>query len=95
MKWTKRHSENAVAAKARRHMADPEATPPPEPRRYVPRPRGRAKWRLQLRDLEHGDSLTLTLHRLPWPARYVDTAGRAYSAADLGRMVARLLTAAP
>jgi len=90
MTWTKRHSQNAVAARRRRRLAAP--APPAEPARRVFRPRGRAKWRLQVRDLEHGDSFTLTLHRLPWPARYVATQGGEYSAAQLGRVIARLLT---
>ncbi len=91
MSWTKRHSQNAVAAKARRrlHPAEPQPERAVAPRR--PHPRGRAKWRLHLRDLDHGDSLTLTLHRLPWPARYVDTAGQPHSAASVGRAVATLL----
>ena len=41
----------------------------------------KAKWRLQLRDLEHGDSLTLRLYKLPWPARYAGGDGTEYSAA--------------
>jgi hypothetical protein len=73
MSWTKQHSQNAVAAKARRRMSPPPSAP--EPRRYVPRPRPKAKWRLQLRDLEHGHSLTVHLYRTPWPGRWVHDAG--------------------
>lgn len=57
--------------------------------------RGKAKWRLQLRDLEHGDSLTLTLHRLPWPGRYVDSDHREHSAAGLARFLRQLFLHAP
>lgn len=92
MSWTKRHSQNAIAAKARRRIEMAQRPPKSYRRRvYTRRPRGRAKWRLQLRDLEHGDSLTLTLHRLPWPARYVDTDGHPHSAASLGRALTAVL----
>ena len=94
MMWSQKHSQNAVAAKARRRMTPAEPQPEPAAAPRLPHPRGRAKWRLHLRDLEHGDSLTLTLHRLPWPARYVDTAGQPHSAASVGRAIATLLRAA-
>ncbi len=90
MNWTKRHSQNAVAAKSRRRVERAKREPEIEGIR-LQRTRRRAKWRLQLRDLEHGDSLTLTLHRLPWPARYVDAAGHPHSAASLGRALTAML----
>jgi hypothetical protein len=73
MKWTKQHSVNAVAAKARRRIAPGPALT--VPRRYVPHPKPRAKWRLQLRDEEHGHSITVRLYRTPWPGRWHHTAG--------------------
>ena len=91
MNWTKAHSQNAVVAKARKRI-ERATNPPPETRRRLPHPRGRAKWRIQIRDLEHGDSITLTLHRLPWPARYVDMEGQQFSAAKLGKAIRVLLT---
>lgn len=54
--------------------------------------RSKAKWRLQIRDIEHGDSLTLLLYRLPWPARFIGSDGKEYSAARLGRFLSTLLT---
>jgi hypothetical protein len=90
MKWTQRHSQNAVAAKARKRMQEP--TFESERRLRMPRIRTKAKWRIQIRDEEHGDSLTLTLYRLPWPARYVDGDNQEHSARSLGRGIATLLT---
>ena len=55
-------------------------------------PRGRAKWRVQVRDLEHGETLTLNLYRLPWPARYVAAQGGEYSARQIARAIGALLT---
>ena len=62
-----------------------------ERRRRIPHPRAKAKWRIQIRDEEHGDSLTLTLYRMPWPARYVDNENQEHSARGLGRGIAALL----
>lgn len=89
MKWTQEHSQNAVAAKARRRLAVPDIKV--ERGGKVFKPRVRAKWRVQIRDLERGDSLTLRLYRLPWPARYVGCDGRDYSAAAVGKAVAVIL----
>ena len=90
MIWTKRHSQNAVAAKARKRMAqrDPEKPPPVKVRVR----RLKAKWTLSVRDEEHGDSFTLKLYRLPWKGRYVGSDHREHSANQLGRMVSVLLT---
>lgn len=87
---TKRHSRNSIIAKARLRRARVPAVAPLPSR--CPAPPRRAKWRIQIIDLEHGDSLTLTLHRLPWRARYIDSQGAEYSAAQIGRAVAALLT---
>jgi hypothetical protein len=62
-----------------------------ERRLRIPHPRTKAKWRIQIRDEERGDSLTLTLYRLPWPARYVDSENQEHSARSLGRGIAALL----
>lgn len=91
MKWTKAHSQNAVAAKARRRLTMAEAEPEASSRKSY-QPRSAAKWRIQVRDLERGDSLTLTLHCLPWPARFVAAQGGEYSAAQIGRGITALLT---
>lgn len=92
MKWTKRHSANAVVAKARKRMAEPDWKL--EARKKVLLRRAKAKWRLQIRDLEHGDSLTLLLYRLPWPARFIGSDEKEHSAAGIGRFLATLLTQA-
>ncbi len=89
MIWTKRHSQNALAAKARKRMASIEVKPEKASRVFVPRVK--AKYRLQIRDLEHGDSITITLYRLPWPARYVDGDGCEYSGSMIGRGIGALL----
>ena len=93
MKWTQELSKKAVAAKARRRRMEPDWSKERSAKIRVRR--SKAKWRLQLRDLEHGDSLTLRLYKLPWPARYVGCDGQEYSAAQIGRIVARILTQAP
>jgi ribosomal protein L18 len=93
MRWTKRHSQNAVAAKARKRMAQPEIRREVQARIRVRR--SRAKWMIQIRDLEHGDTLTIRLYRLPWPARYASSEGKEYSAAALGKIVRQMLTSAP
>ena len=93
MSWNKELSKKAVAAKAKRRMTEPVWSK--ERPAKVRLRRSKAKWRLQLRDLEHGDSLTLRLYKLPWPARYAGGDGREYSAAQIGKTVARILTQAP
>jgi len=92
MKWTVNHSRNAVAAKARKRMTEPDFKIEVQHRERCRR--AKAKWRLQIRDLEHGDSLTLLLYQLPWPARYAGSDGRQHSAAGLGRFLATLFTQA-
>ncbi len=92
MHWTKKHSRNAVAAKARTRMAEPDWKL--EVRKKDLFLRAKAKWRIQIRDLERGDSLTLLLYRLPWPARFIGSDGREHSASSLGRFLSTLLTQA-
>lgn len=57
---------------------------------FKPRPR-RARFTIQIRDHQHGDSLTLNLHPSPWQNRYLCAQGE-FSAAHLGRVVTLLLT---
>lgn len=95
MNWTKEHSKNAVAAKSRLRLSPPDWTQVKRTRNKINVRRSKAKWRIQIRDLEHGDSLTLLLYRLPWPARYVDAQGKEFSAAKLARMLVLLLAEAP
>ncbi len=92
MKWTKQHSRNAVAAKARNRMAEPDWKL--EVRKKLLIRRAKAKWRIQIRDLEHGDSVTLLLYQLPWPARFVGSDGKERSASGLGRSLTTLLVQA-
>lgn len=92
MRWTKSHSDNAVAAKARKRLAESDWKL--EVRRKDLLRRSKAKWRLQIRDLEHGDSLTLLLYPLPWPARFVGSDGKEHSASGLGRFISTLLAKA-
>jgi len=87
--WALEHVKALHAAKARKRMAEPDFKDEVQHRERCRR--AKAKWRLQIRDLEHGDSLTLLLYRLPWPARYAGSDGREHSAAGLGRSVATLL----
>ena len=68
---TKQHAQNSVAAKERKRIERSTAPLPDEPKRYIPHPRSKAKWRLQLRDEENGDSFTLRFYRSPWPGRWV------------------------
>jgi len=90
MKWTKAHSHNAVAAKARRRLAEPEPEwTDPHRRVAVPR-KGRARFTIQIRDHAVGDSLTLNLHRSPWPNLWLCEHGQ-FSSAKLGRVVTRIL----
>ena len=80
MKWTKQHSLNAVAAKQRKRMAEPDFKN--EVRTKIRMRRSKAKWQLQLRDLEHGDSLTVRLFRSPWPSQWI-ISDRAKNLTDL------------
>lgn len=89
MKWTKRHSQNAVVAKARKRMAPDLATEERPGRCRIPR-RSRARFTLQIRDHAVGDSLTLNLHRSPWPNRWLCEHGE-FSSAKLGRAITLIL----
>ena len=51
----------------------------------------RPKWRIQIADTESGRTRTWTLHKLPWPGRYVDAEHREFSAAKFGRVVATII----
>ncbi len=93
MKLTQAHSKNAVAARALKRMEPPDFSQEVQTKIRVRRTI--AKWTIQIRDRENGDSITISLHRLPWPARYVDTEGRNHSAASVGKMVATMLRDAP
>jgi hypothetical protein len=68
MKWTQQHSENAVAAKRRKRMAKPDLSS--ERVRKIRTPRSKARFQITIRDLKIGDSLTLSLHSLPWRGRW-------------------------
>jgi hypothetical protein len=92
MKWNQRRSRLAVNAKARKRMIEPDFKDEVQHRERCRR--AKAKWRLQIRDLEHGDSLTILLYRMPWPARFIGSDGAEYSAAKLGRFMSMLLTQA-
>lgn len=92
MKWTREHSRRSVAAKARKRMTEPDFKDEVQHRERCRR--AKAKWRLQIRDLEHGDSLTLLLYQLPWPARFVGSDGAEYLASKIGRSLATMLTQA-
>jgi hypothetical protein len=81
MRWTKRHSVNAVAAKARKRMAEPDFSN--EPRRKVRVPRGRIRFTLTLEDHQIGDKIRLGLFALPWRGRFVSTDGQQLSAAKI------------
>lgn len=88
MKWTKAHSKNAVAAKARQRTSEVEWT---EPRRRVQVPRkSRARFTVQIRDHKIGDSLTLNLHESPWPNTWLCEHGQ-FSSTKLGRAVTLIL----
>ena len=91
MKWTKQHSQNAVAARTRKRVEQAEADPAKEPRRRIPVPRkSRARFTIQIRDHAVGDSLTLNLHPSPWPNRWLCEHGQ-FSSAKLGRALALIL----
>lgn len=88
MKWNKRHAALAVAAKARKRMADQEWTEPLGKCR-VPR-KTRARFTIQIRDNEIGDSLTMNLHASPWPNLWLCEHGQ-FSSARIGRAVTLIL----
>ena len=92
MNWTKAHSKNAVAAKARRRLANASAPEilPAASRVYVPR-HARARFTLQIRDHEVGDSLTLRLYSSPWPNCYLTLDGQR-SAAQIAKAIRLILT---
>lgn len=90
MKWTKQHIKNAVAARARKRMTTPDFSP--DVRTKLRLRRAKAKFRIQIRDLEHGDSLTLLLYKLPWPARFIGSDRKEYSAAKAGKIVSLILS---
>jgi hypothetical protein len=94
MTWTKAHSKNAVAAKARRRIARATAEWPDEPRARVVVPRRpRATMTIHVRDHLAGDSLTLNLRRSPFPNLWVCELGQ-FSSAKLGRVITLLLQSA-
>ena len=81
MKWTKKHSLNAVAAKARKRMAGPDFGN--ESRRKIRMPRGRVRFTLTLEDHLIGDKMRLGLFALPWRGRFISTDGQQLSAATI------------
>lgn len=89
MRWTKRHSQNAVAAKARRRMALIEWREETAGRAPVPRKR-RARFTIQIRDHAVGDSLTLNLHPSPWPHLWFCDQGE-YSTAHLAKAIGLII----
>ena len=98
MKWTKSHSKNAVQAKARKRMeplTDDQIAEIRRSARHVRSFRSKSKWRIQITDCEHRDSLTLNLYRLPWPGRYIDADHRELSASKVSKVVHLFLTQAP
>lgn len=90
---------NAVAAKARKrmeHQARAETALEAEIKRgqRVPKPRiSAADVTIQIRDHGARDSLTLNLHRAPWPNQWTCPHG-VFSSAKLGRVIAELLKSA-
>lgn len=88
MKWTKRHSQNAVAAKARKRM-NPDILVESYRRVRIPR-RSRARFTIQIRDHKVGDSLTLNLHQSPWLNRWICEHGD-FSSAHIGRSISLIL----
>lgn len=63
---TPRHAKNSVAAKMRKRIADAASEIPDDPKRYIPHPRPKCKWRIQVRDEKNGDSFTIRLYETPW-----------------------------
>lgn len=91
MNWTQQHSQNAVAARARKRLTVEPWTEPPG-RAPVPRKR-RAAITIQIRDHKAGDSLTLTLHRTPWRDHWHCDQGE-YSTAQIAATVRHLVHSA-
>ena len=91
MVWTQKHSENAVAAKARLRIEHAQAEPKIELHRKVRSSRVRARFRLQFRDELIGDSLTLSLYELPWKGRFVGANRQELSAAQICRALKAIL----
>ena len=89
MKWTKRHAQNAVAAKARRRLAVLEPAPERHNHRCTPRQR-LARFTIQIRDHAVGDSLTMNLRAAPWPNQWLCEQGQ-FSTAHLARAIALIL----
>ncbi len=89
MTWTKLHSQNAVAARARKRIMPTTVSEERPSRCRVPR-RSRARFTIQIRDHAIGDSLTLNLHASPWPNRWICEHGQ-FSTAHLGRAIAHIL----
>lgn len=84
MRWTKKHSRNAVAAKARLRIERAGIVPKEVPfRGHQLRPK--AKFSITLKDLEHRDSITLRLYRSPWPGQWICSEGNGLNDA-LGRL---------
>lgn len=90
MKWTKRHSENAVEARRRLRIARIEL---PDESNTAAQPRRRlARFTLQLRDNQRGDSLTLNLYALPRPNRWICEHGE-FSSSHRGKAIGLILQA--
>lgn len=85
MGWTLKHSANAVAAKARKRMAEPHFSD--ESRRKIRVPRGRIRFTLVLEDHRLKDKLRLGLFELPWTGRFISTDGQQLSAAKIFRAI--------
>lgn len=88
MKWSQQRSRNYVAAKARKRMAGAEWSEPLGKCR-VPR-KTRARFTIQIRDNQIGDSLTMNLHASPWPNLWLCEHGQ-FSSAKIGRAVTLIL----
>lgn len=97
MNWSKRHSENAVAAKARKRMERAAAVQDAEEKEphgiFIPKSRKRASVTIQIRENATGESLTFNLKRAPWPNRWACAHGE-FSSARIGRIVTELLKSA-
>lgn len=88
MTWTKKHSQNAVAAKARLRMQRATAELPPEPKRRVFTPR-RAKPDFIIRiESRRGERLQVSVHRFLGQVRTSD----GQSARQFCRGLEQLLT---
>lgn len=91
--WTKRRSQNAVAAKRRRRERDvTEELEWPSAHTYQP-PRPWARLTLQIRDHRLGDSLTLKLYATPFANQWSTGSGQ-FSSAHLAKTVRLILQSA-